>query len=761
MKKSFHHILFCSVFIALLGSDICFAQGTTAPSTKSLEPRVDFSFRPGSERTIGVTEFWIPLRQDVHNGEVVYGDFRIMDDNQDNFEFNAGVGYRHSFGDYILGGHGWYDRRLTQSGNAFNQITVGGEYFSDTWDGKINAYFPLNKKETFTRANPNGAGTGFVGNQVIVNTDQTVDEEALIGFDIELGRRISFMDDYTDSTRAYVAGFHFQGDQANNVSGWRTRLTSDINENIQIGARFQRDNVRGSQGFLEATFRLPFGRKTSYKDHGLWARMDESPERDIDIVSNEAILDDGVGAVLLNQDTGITQNIIHVDNSAAGGGTGTNEARFNTLADAQAIAGANDIIYVHRGLGTTTNQDSGITLDDPGQMLIGAGSGLGFDGSRFGTSNGANINGAAATIIAPTAAPIITNNGGQGVQILSTNNVFVSGITIDGTTGNGINLSNTSDVVLENITIQNPGANGIIADFNDNRTYDFNINNVHIKNSSGHGIYIRTDNMTDVDVSISNNRIENSGSNGISSQLRGNSSGNFTYENNITQYSNGVNLRFETLNNSSGDIIMRDNFADGTNLFMGLLVRAGQDSTITDAIIENNTILNSDSQGIEIDLFNGITSKIENSLIKGNTLADNGEQSIRVLGTLGNGFIKSKIIGNNVTNAQEGIVLHTLADTSVSASVENNLSTNNDTGILILDRSSGSIIADLGGGTLGSTGQNQVFNNTSALTVDMDGETLKAENNWWGNATGLNPSDVSLIDGSNVDASPYLSQRPQ
>lgn len=213
----------------------------------------------------------MPLAQDRIEGSVIYADYRMMGDDHDNKEFNAGLGYREMIkdvpvlGDGIVGVHGWFDRRKTQFDSKFNQITVGGEWFSDDFDAKLNAYYPLNKKNDFTRTNPNGSGAGFVGNQLLVNTDQNLREEALRGLDLEFGVRVPFLDDYTDSTRVYAAGFHFEGDDANDVSGWRARFTSDVNSDIQLGARVQHDDVRGSQGFLEATIRFPFGHKQSYK----------------------------------------------------------------------------------------------------------------------------------------------------------------------------------------------------------------------------------------------------------------------------------------------------------------------------------------------------------------------------------------------------------------------------------------------------------------------------------------------------------------
>ena len=97
--------------------------------------------------------------------------------------------------------------------------------------------------------NPDGVGPGFVGNQLVVNTDQLVREEALEGIDFEIGVPVPYFNRNTDSTRFYAAAYHFEGDSADNVTGWRTRVASDINQNVSIGARFQKDDVRGSQGF--------------------------------------------------------------------------------------------------------------------------------------------------------------------------------------------------------------------------------------------------------------------------------------------------------------------------------------------------------------------------------------------------------------------------------------------------------------------------------------------------------------------------------
>lgn len=65
------------------------------------------------------------------------------------------------------------------------------------------------------------------------------------------------------------------------------------------------------------------------------------------------------------------------------------------------------------------------------------------------------------------------------------------------------------------------------------------------------------------------------------------------------------------------------------------------------------------------------------------------------------------------------------------------------------------------GGAFGSVGGSSIFGNTGTdLRVDLDGGELKAENNWWGDAAGLQPARVTLGSGSTVDSTPFLTTAP-
>jgi hypothetical protein len=505
---SFRTLAYALTLATFLTAPAYAQEGIPTPARKPLEGRAELNVRGGTERSILMNEFWVPLTQT--DDSVLYGDIRLMGDDQENREFNAGIGYRKIvndvplIGDGVAGAHVWFDRRITDRGSRFNQVTAGAEWSGEIIDLKLNGYLPLNEHKTYMQANANATPGGFVGNQIVVSTAQTVQEEAMKGLDVELGFNVNgLIGDFADSTRVYAGAYHFTGDKAENVSGWRTRIASDITQDFQVGARFQKDDVRGSQGFLEATIRFPFGNKQSYREHGLYARLDESPERDIDIVSSEAVVEQGSSVPILNAVTGLPQKVLHVDNAAAVNGAGTTESPYDNLADAQAASAAYDIIYIHQGTGTTAKMNNGITLNKTGQMLIGSGTNLLFDGARFGTANGQALS--SNLLIPSTAAPTITNVAGHGVTV-SASDIYMAGFNVVGATGDGIyvNANNLSaqNTIIRDIRATNNGRMGVYLHGYNNGSLSAMVERTVTTGNAQHGIavYDDTANIFDVDL---------------------------------------------------------------------------------------------------------------------------------------------------------------------------------------------------------------------------------------------------------------------
>lgn len=260
MKRGFSFLL---SLLPLLASP-ALAQETPLRVQEPLRARAEMNWRLGSERSILMSEFWVPVAQNERS--VLYGDLRLMGDDADNREGNIGLGYRRLttapiLGEGAAGAHLWFDRRLTDRGSMFHQITAGAEWLGDRFDLRANGYLPLSGKKEYTVPNANPQGPALAGTGIFVDTSGRVLEEPQYGLDLELGWQVPIMEGFTDSFRVYAGGYHFDGEHTPNVSGWRTRIAADITSDIQIGAR-EPGLFRGHDPLsLRAEEELPQGRR--------------------------------------------------------------------------------------------------------------------------------------------------------------------------------------------------------------------------------------------------------------------------------------------------------------------------------------------------------------------------------------------------------------------------------------------------------------------------------------------------------------------
>lgn len=470
---SFNDAPFCKIFKKPSFIQVCIAVAVTmafvplaarAADDARLKPRVETNIRAGTERSILMTEAWLPLAQE--NDRVFFGDLRLMGDDMDNREWNFGLGYRevNDAADAVMGVHGWFDRRRSRRGSVFYQVAGGFEYFSDDLDIRLNAYLPFNQEELYPIAaastTPYLADTG-----IYYDSPGVLAEKPLHGFDVEFSIPVKALQGSMESFRVSAGGFVFKGDNVDGLHGFRLRAAADVTQNLEIGARFESDNQRGTQGFLEATLRLPFGAKASAKTLGIRSRLDESPERDIDVITAaRTAVPPQEGLTVLNAADNMAQRVFHVDNSQAANGDGSVDNPFNNLADANAAADrAGDVIYINRGTGTSLRMDSGAVLSLAQQSIIGAGTDFVYDGGRFTTSTGMNFNG---TVLIPAgAAPVLSNTAGHGVTLTATD-TCVAGVTVENAFGHGIYaLSSTgvnmSSLMIKDVTLSNNTGDGL------------------------------------------------------------------------------------------------------------------------------------------------------------------------------------------------------------------------------------------------------------------------------------------------------------
>lgn len=452
-------------------------EGASVPGRKPPLPvgaYIDAYTKFGSDRRLTGVEAFVPLSWD---GQVLsFTDLRFVGDDADGREFNAGLGLRRvsDDGSYILGGYGFFDRRRSSTGNLYSQMTAGAELLTEDWDFRANGYLPLSKERVLSEtrtalpASLTLSGTGILasGGEAIA---QAI-EHPMAGADFEIGRKLPFLEStWFADTRAYAGAFHFDAEGVRAMDGFRFRVETAPLSWLRFGAEHQQDNIRGETDFIEARVRIPLdfwkGRKdrTDTRPEGILNRLDTRISRDVDVVTQGGTQtrDERIDDVpVLNADTGTEQKIYVVDNEAAGGGDGSMDAPFNTLAAAQAAAGAHDIVYVRAGDGTSTGMNAGVTLGQTGQRLIGSGVALTFDTD---TMTAPGIPGGVAggmVIAAATAAPLITNAGGNGISITA-DDVEVAGLTVNGAGDNGIYARNADGVTIRDVTASGNTNDGV------------------------------------------------------------------------------------------------------------------------------------------------------------------------------------------------------------------------------------------------------------------------------------------------------------
>lgn len=373
--RSFH------VFVGFVAVAAILAVPVQAGERK-WSPYAGLVAKPGDERQIGELDLFAPLWQD--DDSLLFLNLRGQGDDDANAEGNAGLGYRTIlpgllFGeDWIVGGYGYFDyRHSDDTDNDFLGGTLGIEALSEDWDVRMNGYIP----EDDAKSAPDGNRIQIRGNLLRFRPGE---ERALYGVDGEVGWRLPLPEDSALwDTRVYVGGFHFDAEDASNVSGPRGRAEVRLHDlplmppgsRFTLGGEVQWDDVRGTQYFGLARVRVPFwgwgasasSRPTLTK---LERRMTDPVVRDVDIVTGETL---GRPELAVNPVTNQTVSRIYF---AAAGGTGPGtKDRPDDLAGAVASAGADGVVVALAKNGDFDAQTDPAVLMD-GQILMGGGSSI-------------------------------------------------------------------------------------------------------------------------------------------------------------------------------------------------------------------------------------------------------------------------------------------------------------------------------------------------------------------------------------------------
>ncbi|AGH99126.1 hypothetical protein A11S_2331 [Micavibrio aeruginosavorus EPB] len=309
----------------------------------------------------------------------------------------------------------------------------------------MNAYQPIGEKNKSVDA---------LNTATLTGSSFTVtqgEEVAMQGFDGEVGYRLPVFDvDSGTNLRAYAGGYHFSSDTngVDDVQGPRLRLDLTFDElpfawkgsRFSVGAEWQKDDPRGSQGFVSARLRIPFSAFTGDKNPSKTLttqerRMMDPIVRDIDVVTQAG----AYGRSETATETTDGQTITIVNSAGIADTAALNTALTN--------AGANTVIVTDR-IDTTA-----LVIVPAGQTLIGSGA----VGVRTPSGMNATAKKKKSALAATDTSLSYMMNIGNNTHIKGMN---LSNSNSDGTGTYVVNAQTMSGVVIENSTITSFGATG-------------------------------------------------------------------------------------------------------------------------------------------------------------------------------------------------------------------------------------------------------------------------------------------------------------
>jgi len=582
--------------------------------------------------------------------------------------------------------------------------------------------------------------------------------------------------------------------RANTGGSGRGALVNVTGAGSSLGALVARDNVFENNA-----------------QQGLYVLAQSSGSiGDVDIMRNESSSNTGVGLQVTAQTLGELaevrlQDITATDNASAG--------VYVLAQSGGALGGTLDMRDV-TSTGNTGGSGRGIYV-----LVSGAGSAVQDISIADSVTSGNAQQGTYILVQSSATAQDITlsgntsdNNNHTGTYLLVQSAATVGAVDISGLTARG----NSTSANGRGLNVTATGAGSAIGDvdvrgsvFENNQSYgayivagtsgvmgDVTLSDILTRQNTSTGTYVvaqgsgQVGNVSATDITAQNNAhagfyllSQSGGSLGLASF------NNLVSENNTTSNGRGLFVNATGAGSTLAGVTVTDsqfsgNTVDGLfiqatsagilgdvaltgvsssgNTLRGIYILSGTGSSIADISADDVQTSNNDQQGFYLRAQGGAlgATGIRNLLTQ-----DNGSQGLRIETSGAAGSLLSVEVSDVVSsgNAGAGIYLFSTNSSAVEAAsfVRVTATGNLTNGVYIDDDTTGNFVADLGGGILGSIGQNRIFGNTGRdLRVDLDGLQLKAENNWWGTSAGLLPAQLTLDVGSTVDAVPFLAADP-
>ncbi|GGL19748.1 right-handed parallel beta-helix repeat-containing protein [Deinococcus radiotolerans] len=435
-------------------------------------------------------------------------------------------------------------------------------------------------------------------------------------------------------------------------------------------------------------------------------------------------------------------------NNAGAAGDGRQTTPLNTLAALQNASAAGDTLYVFRGTGTTSNQNTGLTLK-ANQSLIGEGSPLTIGG---------------VTYRAAGATPLLGNSGGAGLTLAQNNTV--QGVAVQGVTGiSGTNFG----------TLTIPAGSGTRISGNGGPALNLTTGtlNATLQSVSSSGATITGGlTLTGVGGTLSVTGAGAPGTGGLlqlgqygvlaqpGTQTLTLSLDRMQIENNTA---NGI--RVATASTETGRVLLTvQNSTFTQNAQAAVFVKHGA-SSASRTVLKGNTIQHNNSAGGGIEVITQHTSAQTDELIAQNNII-NLAGGMGIQGTVqGSGTLLASATGNTVQSfGNEGMWWHAQGSNSrVDATVQGNTLTTSSAialdGILLQSSDAATtnsvVCGNVTGNTVQAAGAPSLIGDISLYIVPGSGNQVLLQ--------GLSGSPISYLTSRNtisivdVSGSPVLA----
>ena len=248
-----------------------------AEESNRYSANIDYTFKAGNRRDISRLGILVPVQE--YNSGLLFSNIFGLYDSRDAVELNLGFGYRELFKKEIVGISTFYDKRKSNTGNIFSQLTFSLEYFRRYLEFRLNGYAPVGT----TSKSASTSKTYKPLSYLKVTQSGSVTEKALWGYDVELGGNLPSFERLT----GFVAYYHFNDNDIKAIHGVRFRSSFKLNEYLSLEGEIAHDRLRDINYLAGVRIHLAIGGKSNNQLSSLERKMTQMVIRDIDIITDE------------------------------------------------------------------------------------------------------------------------------------------------------------------------------------------------------------------------------------------------------------------------------------------------------------------------------------------------------------------------------------------------------------------------------------------------------------------------------------------